>query len=55
MLEFALQIAEHREQAAQGLFEQGRLPALENLAARRNRLSAEIEMIECQRAMNGPK
>lgn len=55
MLEFALQLAEQREKSSQAMFDQGRLSAIENLAARGERLSAEIEMIECQRAMNARK
>ena len=51
MLEYILQIAEQREKASQARFDQGRLTAIENLAAKRDRLTAEIEMIECQRAM----
>ncbi len=52
MLEFALQTAEQREKWSQASFEAGRLSSTDNLAAKRDRISAEIEMIECQRAMS---
>lgn len=55
ILEFVLQLAEDREKSSQALFEQGRLSAMELLAAKRNRMTAEIEMIECQRAASGPR
>lgn len=52
MLEFALQTAEQREKMTQAMFDAGQASAAEALAAKRDRLTAEIEMIECQRAIS---
>lgn len=52
ILKFALQLAEHREQVAAAMSDAGNISTLELLSAKRDRLTAEIELAQCQRALS---
>jgi hypothetical protein len=52
ILKFVLQLAEHREKAMEALTTTGQVATLERLEAKRDRLTAEIELAQCQRAMS---
>lgn len=49
LLKFLLQLAAHREQAAEALA--GQTSSVDSLQAKHDRLTAEIELAECQRTL----
>ncbi len=52
ILKYVLQLAEHREESIEALHSTGQSSSTELLSAKRDRLSAEIELAHCQRSGN---
>lgn len=52
ILKYALQLAEHREKVSEAMHSAGQSSNDEALKARRDRLTAEIELAQCQRNSN---